>query len=68
MPYIILDSSYNQQNGGAVWIDRVPLEVRSAIDDNNDNNIWKGYARFMCGFNDWRAMAVGGVAGADTIA
>ena len=67
MPYIILDSSYNQQNGGAVWIDRVPLEVRSTVDDNNDNNIWKGYARFMCGFNDWRAMAVGGVDGAEAI-
>ncbi len=67
MPYIILDSNYNQQNGGAVWIDRVPLEVRSTVDDTNDNNIWKGYARFMCGFNDWRAMAVGGVDGGDTL-
>ena len=67
MPYILLDSNYNKQNGGGVWIDRVPLEVRSVVDDNNDNNIWKGYARFMCGFNDWRAMAVGGVASATTM-
>ena len=68
MPFIIMDSNYNSQNGGAVWIDRVPLEVRSAVDDNNDNNIWKGYARFMCGFNDWRAMAVGGVSDGTALA
>ncbi|MBQ7646971.1 MAG: hypothetical protein IJS94_06860, partial [Clostridia bacterium] len=37
MPFIIMDSSYNQQNGGGVWIDRVPLEVRSTYDETNDN-------------------------------
>ena len=67
MPFIIMDSSYNQQNGGGVWIDRVPLEVRSAYDETNDNNVWKGYSRFMAGFNDWRAMAVGGVSDGTSI-
>ena len=30
----------------------------------NDANVWKGYARFIAGFNDWRAFAVGGISGA----
>ena len=61
-PWILLDSDYNQQYGGAVWIDRVPLTVSSWVDNSNDNNVWNGRARFMAGFNDWRFAALGGVA------
>lgn len=61
-PWVMLDSRYNTENGGAVWLDRVNLEVTSKIDDN-DANKWKGYARFIAGFNDWRFAAVGGVTG-----
>lgn len=61
-PWILLDSSYNEEYGSAVWLDRVQLEVRSEL-AGNDANIWKGYARFTAGFNDWRAFAVGGITG-----
>lgn len=61
-PWLLLDSSYNQQNGGAVWLDRVALEVTSKIADN-DANVWKGYARFIAGFNDWRFACAGGISG-----
>ena len=45
-----------------MWLDRVALEVRSEL-AGNDANVWKGYARFIAGFNDWRAFCVGGVTG-----
>lgn len=61
-PWILADSLYNKENDGAVWIDRVPLEVTSEIAHNDDNE-WKGYSRFTAGFNDWRAFAVGGITG-----
>ena len=61
-PFILLDSKYNEDKVGAVWLDRTELEVRSEI-ASNDANIWKGYARFIAGFNDWRFAAVGGVSG-----
>lgn len=61
-PFILLDSKYNDEYGGAIWLDRTALEVKSRIDDGNDANVWSGYARFIAGFNDWRAFAVGGVA------
>ncbi len=61
-PWVLLDSKYNQQYGGAVWNDRVQLEVRSTIDDNTDANVWRGRSRFNATFNDWRFAAVGGVA------
>lgn len=61
-PWMLADSRYNQEYGGAVWLDRVNLEVRSELADN-DANVWKGYARFTAGFNDWRPFAVGGVKG-----
>ena len=64
-PWILFDSKYNETYGGAVWLDRVKLEVKSEI-AANDANEWKGYARFTAGFNDWRAFAVGGIASSAT--
>ena len=62
-PWILLDSTYNQNYGGAVWNDRIQLEVRSIIDENTDANKWKGRSRFNATGNDWRFFAVGGVTG-----
>ena len=62
-PWILLDPDYNDQCDGLVWQDRVELTVRSYIDQNTDANVWAGRARFAAGFNDWRAVAVGGIAG-----
>ena len=61
-PWILLDKKYNDEYGSAMWLDRVQLEVRSEL-AGNDANVWKGYARFIAGFNDWRGYAVGGVTG-----
>ena len=61
-PWILLDKRYNDEYGCALWLDRVALEVRSEL-SGNDANVWKGYARFTAGFNDWRGFAVGGVSG-----
>lgn len=61
-PWVLLDGKYNEEYGGAVWLDRVALDVKSEI-AANDANVWKGYARFIAGFNDWRFAAVGGVSG-----
>lgn len=65
-PWVLLDKRYNDEYGSAVWLDRVQLEVRSEL-AGNDANVWKGYARFSAGFNDWRGYAVGGVSGGDTL-
>lgn len=67
-PWILMDSKYSEENGGAVWLNRVPLEVKSWIDNNNDNNVWNGYARFVAGFADWRFAAVGGAANGNELA
>lgn len=66
-PWIMLDSKYNAENYGAIWLDRTALEVKSLIDDNTDANVWNGYARFTAGFNDWRFAAVGGISGGTTL-
>ena len=65
-PWVLLDKRYNDELGGAVWLDRVKLEVRSEL-AGNDANLWKGYARFTAGFNDWRFAAVGGITGATAL-
>lgn len=63
-PWILLDSRYNQDYGSLIWLDRVPLDVRSTLDENTDANVWRGYARFTAGFHDWRGIACAGVSGA----
>ena len=65
-PFIVYDKNYNKEYGSAVWLDRVKLEVRSEIAGNDANN-WKGYARFIAGFNDWRGFAIGGITGGTTL-
>ena len=59
-PWIILDSRFNQTGDVAVWQERVPLEVRSELADN-DANKWKGYMRFGGGFVDFRGMIASGL-------
>lgn len=66
-PFFMLDKNYNDNYNGLLYLDRIPLTVKSWIDDNTDNNVWSGRARFVCGANDWREIAVGGVTGATTL-
>ena len=67
-PWILLDSKYNQTYGGAVWNDRVQLEVNSYIDNGTDANVWNGRSRFNAVFNDFRFASVGGVEGGTALA
>ena len=67
-PWILADLDYNNEYGGAIFTDRTPLDVRSSIDENTDANVWRGYARFTAGFNDWRAFAIGGAEGGTELA
>ena len=62
-PWILMDSKYNQEYGGAVWNDRIKLAVRSTVDENTDANVWRGRSRFNAAFNDWRFACLGGVEG-----
>lgn len=63
-PYFLYDSKYNDAYNGLLFLDRIPLTMRSWIDENTGNNVWNGRARFVCGANDWREISVGGVTGA----
>ena len=66
-PWVLLDEQYNADYAGAVFQDRVSLEVESYVDKDTNANVWDGYARFGAGFNDWRGFAVGGVSGGDAL-
>jgi hypothetical protein len=65
-PWILMDSNYMQEGDVAIWQDRVPLEVKSVVDEN-DANRWKGRARFGGGFVDFRGMLAGGLAAGGTL-
>lgn len=59
-PWFLMDESYNHDNSGAVWFDRVKMEITSHIEKNRVNE-WTGYARYAPGFFDWRAFCGGGL-------
>ena len=63
-PWILMDSSYNFHVGGALWFDRVALEISSWLDRDTNANGWDMDARFSAGFADFRAFAAGGISGA----
>jgi len=65
-PWMLLDKEHSDLVGSLIWQTRVELEVTSEK-AGNDANVWKGYARFVAGFNDWRGVAVGGISGGDNL-
>lgn len=65
--WILEDSKYNDNYNGLIWFDRIPLTISSYIDENTDNNVWKGRSRFVAGCNDWRGIAVAGITGGTTL-
>ena len=67
MPWFLLDSKGLEDMDGAIFQDRVKLIVRSVLDDNNDNNLWKGRGRYSAGFADWRFIAAGGMTGGSAL-
>lgn len=54
---LLISDDRNREGLGAVWFDRVPLTVRSYVDQKNEANVWAGRARFGAGFGDFRAMS-----------
>ena len=67
VPFILLDSKYNERNDGNVFQNRVSLEVESHEDKDTKNNVWDAYTRFSGGFVDFRHMIAGGVTGGETL-
>lgn len=66
-PYFLYDSNYNDAYYGLIFMDRIPLTIKTWVDNNTGNNVWNGRSRFVCGANDWREIAVGGVTGATSL-
>lgn len=66
-PWFLLDSQFLSVQDGAVFLDRTKLDVTSVVDNNNDNNLWNGFARFTGGFVDWRFVSAGGVTGGSSL-
>lgn len=66
-PWFLMDTDYNQTYGGLVRTERISLRFKSWIDNNNDNNVWNGYARFSAGFVDFRPIMMCGAAAGSTL-
>lgn len=51
--WYLMDSAWNEMYEGLVMLDRIPLEVRSYVDEKTDANIIKGRARWIGAPNRW---------------
>jgi hypothetical protein len=56
--WYLMDSRYNQMCNGIVFVNRIPLQVKSWVDENTDANNWGGRARFHCNPVDPRAIVM----------
>lgn len=65
-PWILMDSQFMQEHDCAIWQERVPVEMKDKVGDN-DEFIWDGYARFGGGFVDWRGLMCLGVTGGSNL-
>lgn len=45
--WYLADSKWNEMYEGLIMLDRIPLKVRSYVDEKTDANIWKGRARWI---------------------
>ena len=66
-PWFLMDTDYNETYGGLCRIERIPLTFTSWVDNNNDNNVWNGRARFNAGFVDFRAILMAGASAGGTL-
>ena len=66
-PYILMSSEANVELMGNKFYDRVALDVTSHVDQNTDDMIWNGYARFSAGFASWQHILMGGAGHGTTL-
>lgn len=66
-PYILMSSKANKQKQGNKLYDRVPLSMRSWVDNDTENLCWSGYQRYSVGFYDWRHVLMGGADSGSTL-
>lgn len=59
-PWFLLDRSFNENDDGAVYQNRVEPEITSRL-GSNDENIWDGYSRWAAEFINWRFIYGGGL-------
>lgn len=58
--FMMADSKFLQDYMCLPFVDRVPLSVTHDIDGNTHNHVFRGYARYAAGFNNWRGLAICG--------
>lgn len=51
---LMMSSRANEELMGNMFYNRVPLDIRSGIDDHTRNMYWNGYCRFGVGFTTWK--------------
>ena len=55
--WYVMDSTFNEAFAGLVWLERLQLTIKSYIDENTDNNVFKARARYGAAPNNWRAIS-----------
>lgn len=54
--WYLMDSKWMEMYEGLVFLDRIPLTVRSYVDEKTDANIIKGRARWIAAPNRWQGI------------
>ena len=55
--FLVKSSAGLSETEGAILLDRIPLTIRSYIENKNQANVWSGRARYGAGFVSYRHIA-----------
>jgi len=66
-PYILMSSQANKELHGNMFYDRIPLTVKSAIENNTWNLEYFGRYRVGAGFGAWQHIIMGGASAGTTL-
>jgi hypothetical protein len=67
--WFLIDSRWNEAAKGLVWLNRIPLNIKSYIDNNTDANVWNARCRYGAAPANWRFAAASwpNLSGASTL-
>lgn len=54
--WMVMDKGFCELYETLVWVDRIPLQTKSWVDNNNDNNVFNMRSRYGGAPNNWRGI------------
>ncbi|MDY0291941.1 MAG: hypothetical protein RBR02_06365 [Desulfuromonadaceae bacterium] len=66
--FLMIDPEYNKTWNGGLWFTRIPLTIRSYLDNATEAMVTEGRSRFSANFYDWKYISYVSIPATGTVA